>query len=87
MELLEGDWLTPDPVISWVAHARIAPEEPFDVAAFAARERSAQAADAREVRDALIDALTPADVYRVAWRVGPAKESSETPETGKEEPP
>ncbi len=68
-ELLEGVWLTPDPVIAWVAHERAGTEEPFDVEAFAARERSALAPDDREVRDALAGALTPADLYRVTWRV------------------
>ncbi len=70
-EELEGDWLTPDPVIAWVAHARTAPDEPFDFATFATLERSAHAAESREVKGALIDALTPADVYRVTWRLSP----------------
>ncbi len=73
-EELEGVWLTPDPVIAWVAHERATPGEPFDTPAFAARERSAQAADSREVKGALIDALTPAEVYRVTWRLSPAPE-------------
>ncbi len=71
-ELLEGVWLTPDPLIAWVAHQRATPDDPFDVAAFAARPRTARAADAREIRDTLVDALTPADVYRLAWHASPA---------------
>ncbi len=67
-ELAGGAWLAPDPLIAWVAHQRAAPDDPFDVAAFAARERSARAAGALEVRDALADALTPADVYRLTWQ-------------------
>ncbi len=71
-EYLEGAWLTPDPVLAWVAYERATSDDPFDVAAFAARPRSARPAGAQEVEGALIDALTPADVYRVSWRVSPA---------------
>lgn len=66
LELLD---LTPDPLAAWVAQERTAPDEPFDVAGFAARERSLRSFKESEIRDALHDALTPADVYRVTWRV------------------
>ncbi len=68
LELLADDRLSPDPVTAWIAHQRAATDEPFDVAAFAARERSAHATGSSEVRNALAAALTPADVYRLAWR-------------------
>ncbi len=74
-ELLEGEWLAPDPLIAWVAHQRAAPDDPFDVRAFAARGRSAHAAGALEVLGALEAALTPADVYRLTWRAGSAADS------------
>ncbi len=66
LELLD---LGRDPLTAWVAQERAAPEEPFDVAGFAARERSIQSIGEPEIRDALLTALTPADVYRVTWRV------------------
>ena len=71
LEVLEGAWITPDPLLAWVDHERASTGEDFDVAAFAARSRSAQSVADLEVRDAVIDALSPEDVYRVTWRVEP----------------
>ncbi len=67
--------LTPDPLTAWVAHQRAAPDEPFDVEAFAARTRTARGIEESEIRVALSDALTPADVYRVTWQVRSAPDS------------
>ena len=53
----------------WVEHERAAPDAPFDVRGFAARQRFASAPDGREVREALEEGLRAADVYRVSWRV------------------
>ncbi len=66
LELLD---LTPDPLTAWVAHERVAPDAPFDVKAFADRERMVMSVEEPEIRDALHAALTPADVYRVSWRL------------------
>lgn len=72
LALLEGVWLSPDPLLAWVAHERANPDADFDVASFAARGRTASSPTAAEVRDRLEAALTPADVYRVAWRMDDA---------------
>jgi hypothetical protein len=66
---LEGVWLAPDPLLAWVEHQRSSPDVPFDVLGFAARQRVAIAADAAEIREALGEKLTPAGVYRVAWKL------------------
>lgn len=66
LELLD---LGPDPLTAWVAHERAAPDEPFDVDAFTARERIVRDVGGPEIHDALAAALAPADVYRITWRV------------------
>lgn len=52
-----------------MTHLRTTPEDDFDVDAFAARERSSVSVHESEITAAIIDALMPADVYLVAWRV------------------
>jgi hypothetical protein len=69
LQQLEGVFLAPDPLLAFVEHERSETDVPFDVASFAARERVAVTADADEIREALEERLTPASVYRVAWKV------------------
>lgn len=64
-----------DPLTAWVAHERAATDKPFDVDAFAARDRSLSSVTEPELRNALALALAPADVYRVTWRVARDSES------------
>lgn len=68
LESRVGEWLSPDPLTSWMQSQRLAPDGPFDVSAFTAHERWAIEATAAEVEDALAEALTPSDLYRITWR-------------------
>ena len=65
-----GRWLAPDPLQTYLEAMLHRDATPFDLSAFCALpRRSVEPPEAREVREALETALTPADVYRVAWRV------------------
>lgn len=68
---LEGRWLSPDLLSSYVEH-RAEGAQKIDLAAFVAQPRRAAAApNASEVRAALVGQLTPAPVYRAVWTVHP----------------
>ena len=74
-ESLEGRWLDPDPLLTYVRRQR-EPSRPFDLDGFVALPRHAGAApDAGEVRAAIVHLLTPAPLYRASWAVPePAEE-------------
>ena len=69
---LEGTWLAPDPLLTLVAHdLRADREREFDLDAWLARERHAEAVPApAEIRRRLEERLEPAEVYRVVWSSG-----------------
>jgi hypothetical protein len=68
---LEGRWLSPDLLSTYVEH-RAEGAQKIDLAAFVAQPRRAAAAPAAaEVRAALVGQLAPAPVYRAVWTVHP----------------
>jgi hypothetical protein len=68
---LEGRWLAPDLLSTYVEH-RADGAQKIDLAAFVAQPRRVAAApDAAEVRAALVGQLAPAPVYRAVWTVHP----------------
>ncbi len=76
---LEGRWLAPDLFVALVEQGRHGGGWTFDLASFAARERTFSSAPmASTVRDALADQLNAAPVYRVRWSTaGQAKRQEE----------
>ena len=76
MASLEGAWIDPDPLVANVRYARSREGRPFDLAAFAARPRTARGgATGPSVRRALERALTAATTYRVRWATAPGAPS------------
>ncbi|HEV8583091.1 MAG TPA: hypothetical protein VGX68_28830 [Thermoanaerobaculia bacterium] len=75
---LEGRWLSPDPVLFYVAASRQG-EAKIDLDAFVAKPRNAAPPDcsssAEEVREAIVARLRPAPIYRVSWQVRPDDET------------
>jgi hypothetical protein len=70
---LEGTWIAPDPLVAYVRLMRSNGAEPLDLAAFAARPRTARGgATPAAVRRELEKALAPASSYRVRWAAAPA---------------
>jgi hypothetical protein len=69
---LEGAWVAPDPFVASIRHLRADPSEPFDLAAFAVRPRTARSgASEAEVRRALDRALDSGGSYRLRWAAPP----------------
>ncbi len=70
---LEGRWLSPDPVLFYVASARQGKEAKIDLDSFVRRPRQAAPPHhfpaAEEVRAAIEERLRPAPLYRVSWQV------------------
>lgn len=70
---LEGRWLSPDPVLFYVASARQGQEAKIDLDSFIRRPRQAAPPHhfptAEEVRAAIEVRLRPAPLYRVSWQV------------------
>jgi len=65
---LEGTWIAPDPLVAYVRLLRSNGAEGLDLAAFAARPRTARGgATPAAVRRELEKALSPASSYRVKW--------------------
>lgn len=65
---LEGTWIAPDPLVAYVRLVRSNGAEAIDLAAFAARPRTARSgAIPATVRRELEKALAPASSYRVKW--------------------
>ena len=72
---LEGRWLSPDPVLLYVAKGRQGKEEPLDLDTFLAQpRRAASPPDAAEVRQGIEERLRPAPLYRVLFAVDPDAE-------------
>lgn len=72
---LEGRWLSPDPVLLYVAKGGQGKEEPLDLDAFLAQpRRAASPPDAAEVRQGIEERLRPAPLYRVLFAVDPDAE-------------
>jgi len=70
IEALEGTWVAPDPLVAYVRFARSNGAEALDLAAFAARARTARSgATPPAVRREMEKALTSAPAYRVKWAV------------------
>lgn len=72
LESLEGRWIFPDPVLTWVWMARTEPEGPRAHAALAeilspTTRRVEGSPLAAEVHRALVERLEPESNYRVAW--------------------
>jgi hypothetical protein len=74
---LEGRWLSPDPVLIYIAHSRSG--EPFDLDTFLTQQRRAsETPTGREVKLAVEERLRVEPVYRVTWKVKvPAEEEDE----------
>jgi hypothetical protein len=67
---LEGTWVAPDPLVAYVRFARSNGAEALDLAAFAARPRTARSGGTpTAVRREMERALAPAPAYRVKWAV------------------
>ncbi|HSS79544.1 MAG TPA: hypothetical protein VLV54_22685 [Thermoanaerobaculia bacterium] len=74
LSLLEGRWLSPDPVILFVER-RGRSDKALDLEDFLRRSRRAdEAPSAKEVQKEIEDHLTPAPLYRVSWKVQLGKE-------------
>lgn len=72
---LEGRWLSPDPVMLYVEKDGPGKREPLDLDAFLAQpRRAAPPPDATEVRQGIEEALVPAPLYRVLFKVDPDAE-------------
>jgi hypothetical protein len=75
---LEGRWLDPDPLLLYVERRGGESGEPFSLAGFLARPRSAVpeslAPDAAEVRQAIEAGLEPEPLYRAVWPIDPEAE-------------
>lgn len=69
---LEGRWISPDPVLSFV-------ESEFDLGAFLDQPRQAapkhHLPSAEEIRSAVEARLRPAPLYRASWRMDPQDET------------
>ncbi len=69
---LQGRWLSPDPVLIYVAHGGQSAKEPFDLEGFLALgRRASEAPSDREVRLAIEEHLRVEPMYRVTFRVKP----------------
>jgi len=80
---VRGRWLEPDPLQTHLEATLRGENASLDLAAFCALpRRSAEPPDAVEVRRVLETALTPADIYRVVWRVPGSEPGSQKPEAG-----
>src|SRR5258706_526226 len=67
--ILEGRWLTPDPVILFVER-RGRSDKTLDLEGFLRRPRRAEIApSSKEVQKEIEDHLTPAPLYRATWKV------------------
>lgn len=77
---LEGRWLSPDPVLFYVASSRQGKEAKIDLDSFVERPRKASPPrhfpSAEEVRQAVEERLRPAALYRVSWQVRPDDETA-----------
>jgi hypothetical protein len=77
---LEGRWLTPDPLLLYVALRGKGDEAALDLDALLARERRAgPAPDAGEVQSAIEEGLLPASLYRAVWPVSPGEDELRAP--------
>jgi len=87
LKSLEGRWLSPEPVLFYVASARKGGKEP-DLDAFLRRARKASSdlPMDREVRAAIEERLRPAPFYRVSWQVRPDDETEFHWEEGEKSP-
>ena len=71
---LEGRWLSPDPVLLYVAHQGDA-KQSFDLSSVAEATRRAEPlVQAAEVEQAVVELLAPAPLYRARWRIDPQSE-------------
>jgi hypothetical protein len=76
-EALEGNWLSPDPLITWIRRDRAGENEPLPLASILGQKRSfARTISAAEVRKALEKELAFPATLRVRWRRGPSPEAS-----------
>jgi hypothetical protein len=73
LRALEGRWLSPDPLLLYIAHQ--ASQTDLDLNTLLRQPRRASAPpDATEVRQAIEERLRPAPVYRVMWKIAPGAE-------------
>ncbi len=77
---LEGRWLSPDPVLFYVASARRGEGTKINLDSFVEKPRRAAPThylpSAEEVRAAIEERLRPAPLYRVSWQVRPDDETA-----------
>lgn len=72
LRALEGRWISPDPLLLYVARGGQGRKEPMDLDEFLALpRRAARPPSAAEVRRAIEERLQPAPLYRVTWAVQP----------------
>lgn len=65
---LHGEWLDPDPLVTFWRHDTGAAREPFSLTSFLAMPRHASPSPGRgAIADRIEEMLTPAPVYRVRW--------------------
>jgi len=76
LKSLEGRWLSPDPILIYVSRGGESGEQPLDLDTFLGEpRRAAPAPSADEVRGAIEKLLTPAPLYRAAWKIEPEDET------------
>ena len=85
---LEGRWLSPDPVLFYVASVRQGKDVKIDLDSFVQkpRRRVPEVPASNEVRAAIEQRLKPSPLYRVSWQVRPDDETPFRWEEGEGQP-
>lgn len=75
LRALEGRWISPDPLLLFVAHGGQSNHQPFDLGAFLHRPRRAEPAPAAaEIRREIEARLELKPLYRAVWKIDPEAE-------------